>query len=126
MNKPTLFDPVTHSIGLSRDFQAEKNPQRPDPSMPVNGVTFGVATMSENSPHAGEMHPDGDEILYLISGRIRVVFLDSDEDDIDIRPGQGLLVPQGMWHRVDIIEPSQIVYMTPGPNNEYRSLSNDP
>ncbi|MGB5510074.1 MAG: hypothetical protein WBM87_00025 [Woeseiaceae bacterium] len=31
--------------------------------------------MAENSPHGGEMHPDGDEVLYLISGRANVVFL---------------------------------------------------
>jgi hypothetical protein len=26
-------------------------------------MTFGVASMSENAPHAGEMHPDGGEVL---------------------------------------------------------------
>ena len=40
----------------------------PDPQIPVDGATFGVATMHENSPHDGERHPDGDEVLYLISG----------------------------------------------------------
>jgi homogentisate 1,2-dioxygenase len=53
---------------------------------------------------------------------IRVVFLDSPIDDFDVEPGDGLIVPKGMWHRVDILEPSQIVYLTPGPNNEYKSL----
>ena len=80
--------------------------------------------MSENSPHGGEIHPDGDEVLYLISGRVNVVFLDSDEKDIEVRPGDGLVVPKGVWHRVDIIEPSQIVYLTPGPNNRFRPLEN--
>jgi mannose-6-phosphate isomerase-like protein (cupin superfamily) len=81
--------------------------------------------MSENSPHGGEVHPDGDEVLYLISGRVKVVFLDSDEEDIDVSPGDGLVVPKGTWHRVDIIEPSQIVYLTPGPNNQFRPAPND-
>tara|TARA_R110002096_G_scaffold57426_3_gene145623 strand:- start:575 stop:835 length:261 start_codon:yes stop_codon:yes gene_type:complete len=76
--------------------------------------------MSENSPHGGEVHPDGDEVLYLISGRVNVVFLDCDEEDIEVGPGDGLVVPKGTWHRVDIIEPSQIVYLTPGPNNRFR------
>ena len=116
------FDPSTHTIGLSRNLEAAKFPEQPDPPVPVDGVTFGVASMSENSPHGGEMHPDGDEILYLISGRVRVVFLDDSEDDIDMRPGDGMVVPKGVWHRVDIIEPCQIVYVTPGPNNEFRLL----
>lgn len=97
-------------------------PDRPDPQIPVDGATFGIATMSENSPHNGERHPDGDELLYLISGRVRVVFVDGDYEDIEVVPGDGLIVPKGVWHRVDILEPSQIVYLTPGPNNEYRPL----
>jgi len=125
MSKPYRFNPTIHSIGVSHDFAASPIPDRPDPPFPVAGATFGVATMSENSPHAGEMHPDGDEILYLISGRVKVVFLDSPVDDIDVLPGDGLVVPPGMWHRVDILEPSQIVYLTPGPNNEFRPLPDD-
>ena len=116
------FDPATHTIGLSRNLEASLVPEQPDPPIPIDGMTFGVATMTENSPHGGERHPDGDEVLYLISGRARVVFLDSNEDDIEMLPGDGLVVPKGAWHRVDILEPCQIVYATPGPNNEFRPL----
>ncbi|MDH3531693.1 MAG: cupin domain-containing protein [Gammaproteobacteria bacterium] len=116
------FDPALHTIGLSRDLEASLVPEQPDPPIPFDGVTFGVATMAENSPHAGEMHADGDEILYLVSGLARVVFLDTDAADIEMRPGDGLVVPRGLWHRVDILEPCQIVYATPGPNNEFRPL----
>ncbi|MDH3339573.1 MAG: cupin domain-containing protein [Gammaproteobacteria bacterium] len=119
---PMLFDPSTHSIGLNRELRAAKVKEQPDPPVRVDGVTFGVATMSENSPHGGEMHPDGDEILYLISGKVRVVLLDHADQDIELHPGDGMIVPQGVWHRVDILEPCQIVYVTPGPNNEFRPL----
>lgn len=125
MNKPFRFDPATHTIGLDRELLAAAVPERPDPPIPVDGATFGVATMTKNSPHDGEMHPDGDEILYLISGRANVVFLDSSEEDVELQPGDGLVVPRGTWHRVDIIEPCRIVYVTPGPNNEYRPLAKD-
>ena len=116
------FDPKTQTVGLSRDLQAELLPEQPDPGIPVDGLTFGVATMFENSPHGGERHPDGDEILYLVSGVARVVFIESNEPDVMLRAGDGLVVPKGVWHRVDIIEPCQIVYATPGPNNEYKPL----
>ena len=122
MSKPVKFDPSKFAIGVGRDFSAETIEERHDPHIPVDGATFGVATMHENSPHNGERHPDGDEVLYLISGKVRVVFVDGDHDDIDVSPGEGLLVPKGVWHRVDILEPCQIVYLTPGPNNEYRPL----
>ncbi|MGB5333159.1 MAG: cupin domain-containing protein [Woeseiaceae bacterium] len=123
MTRPKKFDARSHTIGLGHDLLASRVPERPDPPVPVDGVTFGVATMSENSPHGGEMHPDGDEVLYLIAGRARVVFLDTDDDDVEMQPGDGLVVPKGVWHRVDILEPCQIVYLTPGPNNEFRSLA---
>ena len=122
MTKPITFDPPRDIIGLSRGYAASKMPERADPPVPFSGLTFGVATMSENSPHDGERHADGDEVLYLISGRVKVVFVDNDEEDIDVRPGDGLVVPKGTWHRVDILEPSQIVYLTPGPNNQFRPL----
>ena len=125
MPEPMIFDPATDTIGLSRSLQAEKVTARPDPPVPVDGVTFGVASMSQNSPHGGEMHPDGDEILYLISGKARVVLLDSDVDDIELLPGNGMIVPRGVWHRVDILEPCQIVYVTPGPNNQFRPVDTD-
>ena len=119
------FNPQTDTVGLSRGLVATIVPGQPDPPIPVDGLTIGVATMTENSPHDGEMHPDGDEILYLISGLARIVFPDSDDDDIELRPGDGLVVPSGVWLRVDILEPCQIVYATPGPNNEFRPLDSD-
>ena len=125
MNDPTKFDPAIHTIGLDRNLVASKVPERADPPVPVDGVTVGVAAMSKNSPHGGEMHSDGDEILYLISGRANVVFLDTTLEDVEMLPGDGLVVPKGMWHRVDILEPCRIVYVTPGPNNEFRPLTSN-
>lgn len=126
MTRPIHFDPSTHIVGLSSEFAATKMPERPGPPIPFSGVTFGVAEMLENAPHGGEMHPDGDEVLYLISGKIRVAFLDSHEADVEVGPGEGLVVPKGTWHRVDIMEPSQIVYLTPGPNNKFRPAPGTP
>ena len=123
MRKPAPFDPSEFAVALSHRFSATTIPERADPQVPVDGAVFGVATMTENSPHAGERHPDGDEVLYLISGRIRVVFTDDPLPDVEVTPGRGLVMPQGLWHRVDILEPCQIVYLTPGPNNEHRPLA---
>lgn len=125
MTVPLRFKPTDFAIGLSRDLSAFIVKEQADPPLPVDGMTFGIASMSENSPHAGEMRPDGDEVLYLISGRANVVLLDNPPADVEMRPGDGLVVPKGKWHRVDILEPCQIVYLAPGPNNEFRPLSDD-
>lgn len=125
MSEVEEFNPKNQTVAISRDLTAATMPARPDPAIPVDGHTFGVATMSENSPHDGEMHPDGDEVLYLISGKVRVTLETDPVQELDVLPGDGLIVPKGIWHRVDILEPSQIVYLTPGPNGEYRPLPGD-
>jgi len=122
MTRALRFDPSSQVVGLNRGLSASLLPERPDPPIPVSGVTFGIATMTENSPHDGEMHPDGDEVLYLISGRVKVTLETDPVEILDIAAGDGLIVPKGIWHRVDILEPSQIVYVTPGPNNQFRPL----
>ena len=122
LKAPTRFDATADTVGLSHDLVAALVPMQADPPIPVDGLTIGIADMSENSPHGGEMHPDGDEVLYLISGHVNVVFEDDAFDDVDMHPGDGLVVPKGAWHRVDILEPSRIMYATPGPGGEYRPL----
>jgi quercetin dioxygenase-like cupin family protein len=120
MASAVRFDPAVHTVGLSRELKASLVLARPDPPIPVTGMTFGVVTMTENGPHGGEMHPDGDEVLYLISGKVRVTLESHPIERLEMLPGDGLLVPKGVWHTVDIIDPSQIVYVTPGPNNRFR------
>lgn len=122
MKAPQRFDAKKDTVGVGRDLKAKLVASQDDPPVPVDGLTIGIADMSENSPHGGEMHPDGDEVLYLISGHARVVFEDERLDDIDMHAGDGLVIPQGTWHRVDILEPSRIMYATPGPGGEFRPL----
>ncbi len=116
------IDITAEIVGLDRRLRAESFPDRPDPGVPVDGYTFGVAIMSGNAPHGGERHPDGDELLYLVSGRARLVFTDDPEPDVELSAGDCVIVARGLWHRVDILEPCHIVYLTPGPNNEVRPL----
>ncbi len=85
--------------------------------------------MTENAPHRGELHPDGDELLYLISGRVDVILevgggeATAGEEHIEaLHPGEAIVVPRGVWHRVDIREPSHLVHITPGPGSGHRSL----
>jgi len=125
MSSAERFDPKNQTVGIKRDLSAATMPARPDPAIPVDGYTFGVVTMTENSPHDGEMHPDGDEVLYLIDGKVRVTIKADPVQVLEMLPGDGMIVPKGIWHRVDILEPSQIVYLTPGPGGEYRPLPAD-
>jgi len=122
MQKARQFDARAETVVISSDHSATITPARPDPAVPVPGYTFGVARMTENSPHEGEMHPDGDEVLYLIDGKVRVTVETEPVQVLEMLPGDGTVVPKGIWHRVEILEPSRIVYLTPGPGSEYRPL----
>jgi hypothetical protein len=72
---------ATHVIGLDRKLQAKQHVDQPDPGVSVDGLVIGIAFMSENSPHGGEVHADGDEVLYLVSGKLTLVFLDGEDPD---------------------------------------------
>ena len=78
--------------------------------------------MAHDAPHGGEVHPDGDEILYVISGKVRVVGDSEPDAPVELGPGDACIVPRGEWHRVKIVEPTQLIHITPGPNGDHRQL----
>jgi mannose-6-phosphate isomerase-like protein (cupin superfamily) len=95
----------------------------------VDGFSVGAPLLTENAPHRGEMHPDGDELLYLVSGSIDVIVEDGGTQEevgretvLRLEAGQACLVPKGAWHRVDVREPSHLVHVTPGPGDGHRPL----
>lgn len=108
-------------IGLYRSGEAREIEGRPGPPPRIAGLTIGAPRMTREPPHGGEMHPDGDELLFLISGRLTVVLEDREPPRrVTLEPGQALVVPRGVWHRVLLAEPSQILHITPGPGGEHR------
>jgi mannose-6-phosphate isomerase-like protein (cupin superfamily) len=89
----------------------------------IDGYTVGAPLLTSEPPHAGEMHPDADELLYLVSGRVRVrLELADGERETPLGPDQALIVPRGVWHRIFIEEPGHLVHVTPGPGGEHRPL----
>jgi mannose-6-phosphate isomerase-like protein (cupin superfamily) len=101
----------------------------PGPPKRIDGYTVGVIPHLEGpAPHRGEVHPDGDELLYLVSGAIEVVLDDGDEHSIgaettvELRAGDAFVVPRGVWHQVLVIEPAYFVHVTPGPTGNARPL----
>ena len=118
-----IFDLTKATVGLGRDGKCDLIENAPGPPRRVDGLVIGAPFMTRNAPHAGEMHPDGDEVLYLISGRVDVILEeDGSETLLELGPGQGLVVPKGVWHRVKLREPSQLLHITPGPGGEHRPL----
>jgi mannose-6-phosphate isomerase-like protein (cupin superfamily) len=94
------------------------------PPQRIEGFTVGAPHLDGGPPpHDGEMHPDGDELLFLVSGAITVTLeLADGNTDVDLRAGDALVVPQGVWHQIAVVEPGQLIHITPGPSGEARLL----
>lgn len=111
---------------MYRDGTSEVVEPAPGPPVRIDGHTVGAGLVSGPSPHRGELHPDGDELLYVVSGRMTVVFDDGDrehvgeETTLTLGPGGACVVPRGTWHRIEVIEPGHMVNVTPGPHGDHR------
>jgi mannose-6-phosphate isomerase-like protein (cupin superfamily) len=82
----------------------------------VDGVVLGEARMAVSAEHFGERHLDGDEVLYLISGRMRlkIEWQEGQWEEVELDPGETVIVPQGYWHRIEVEEPVRFLYMGGG------------
>jgi oxalate decarboxylase/phosphoglucose isomerase-like protein (cupin superfamily) len=78
-------------------------------------------TYSERWPMS-EMHPNGDEVVCLISGAVDFVL----EDDAGSRTvplrssGQYVIVPKGKWHTASPIVESCMLFITAGEGTLHR------
>jgi quercetin dioxygenase-like cupin family protein len=61
------------SFDVSSDLSITDRERKPGPPERIAGMTLGIVTMNQNAPHGGEVHPDGDELIYVISGKLPVV-----------------------------------------------------
>jgi len=122
MNLIVPVDADRCSFDIRRDLSISARERKPGPPERIDGMTVGILSLTEDAPHGGEVHPDGDEILYVISGRIRVVGESHPEDPLELGPGDACVVPRGEWHKVSLLEPARLLHVTPGPNGDHRPL----
>jgi mannose-6-phosphate isomerase-like protein (cupin superfamily) len=98
--------------------QAGRPPQR------IDGFTVGAPELTSDAPHDGEMHPDGDELLFMVSGAVTVrLELAGGDCLVELGAGDAVVVPKGVWHKVTLREPGRLVHITPGPNGDARPLA---
>jgi mannose-6-phosphate isomerase-like protein (cupin superfamily) len=110
-------------IDLDHEGRASVRPYVYGPPKRIDGYSFGAPYITGDPPHNGEMHPDGDELLYLIDGAVDVLLEEPNgEHVVSLGPGQALVVPKGTWHKVMLREPSRLIHLTPGPGGDHRPL----
>lgn len=115
-------DPSRFLVDIHRDLSLTPRVRKPGPPERIDGMTVGIQHVTEDAPHAGEVHPDGDEFLYVISGRFRVTGDSAPDAPVELGPGEACIVRKGEWHVVHVVEPGQLVNITPGPRGDHRAL----
>lgn len=71
-----------------------------------------------------EIHPSGDEFLYLLAGKIACILEESHgERVVELRAGEACIVPQGIWHRLLVRAPGDLLFLTPGEGTMHRPVS---
>jgi len=86
------------------------------------GRLFGIFRFEESWP-TREMHPDGDEIVFLLSGSIDLVlFEEAGERVVPLRGRSACVVPRGVWHTARVHEPSEALHVTRGAGTQHELL----
>ena len=68
-----------------------------------------------------EMHPGGDEILFLISGEMTLVFEEgTGERLVALKAGRLAIVPKGVWHTARMDKACVLLTITDGAGTQHR------
>ncbi len=126
MTRIIPVDPSEYSFDIFKDLTIKPRMPKPGPPLRIEGMTVGIITMEHDAPHGGEMHPDGDELLYVIQGQLSVTCDSAPNDPVLLGPGDACIVKQGEWHKVNVMEKTQLVHTTPGPGGDHRPLPDVP
>jgi len=44
------------------------------------------------------------------------------DESFALKAGEAFVVPRGRWHRLNVIEAGEVVFMTPGEGTEHKPL----
>lgn len=70
-----------------------------------------------------EMHPNGDEFVYLLSGAIDMLLeQENGMRIVEIRGTGAMVVPRGVWHTAKVHTPSRMLHVTLGSGTQHRPL----
>ena len=122
MTKLERVDVEQFKFDIHRDLSVSVRAHKYGPPERIDGMTVGIINVTGDAPHKGEVHPNGDEILYVVSGKFRVTGESSPDSPVELSAGDACIVRKGEWHNVTLIEAGQLIHITPGPDGGFRPL----
>jgi quercetin dioxygenase-like cupin family protein len=69
------------------------------------------------------MHPAGDEIVCLLSGRVTFEFEGRGHVAELSVPGTYVIVPRGTWHTAHTRVPTKMLFITPGEGTQNKAVA---
>ncbi len=102
---------VVTTLPMTADFWSEM------PAIFGDGRMLSLIAMERDWTN-WERHPNGDEVIWMVSGRAR--FITEGHGAVEIATGDGVVMPKGEWHTADVLEVGQAVFLTEGAGTEHR------
>ena len=118
---------MVHSVDLSRTFvhlsnsgdleQVELTPSfwRDSSSRALYDRLVGTFDFNSSEDlHSAmqEMHPEADELIFVVSGAIDVILQEGDSEQvIPVVAGEAAIVPRGVWHRLVMRKPGKLLFV---------------
>ena len=94
--------------------------ERSSGSYHQSGRLMGILKIDIGPSH-WEMHPDGDELLYLLSGSMDVVIKLEGKDKVTtLDRFASCIVPRETWHQTIAREPCTLLFITPSKDTQHR------
>ncbi len=71
-----------------------------------------------------EMHPQGDETVILLSGKVTFVLQQDAGEELVLleQPGDFVVVPKNTWHSARTRVKTRLLFITPGEGTEHKTL----
>ncbi len=67
-----------------------------------------------------ERHPQGDEVIVQLSGAQELILETDPPRRVRLTKGQFAVVPSGVWHTADVVEPGEALFITRGEGTEHK------
>ena len=84
------------------------------------GRLLSVLTMSATWTN-WEMHPAGDEVLFMLEGKAMFLLdLSDGVREMALAAGRLLVVPRGVWHTARVSAPARLLAITAGHGTQHR------
>jgi mannose-6-phosphate isomerase-like protein (cupin superfamily) len=104
--------------------EATSRASRHEPGLWTVGLV-DAQTSADLHSDVWERHLAGNEVLCTLSGAVEVRFREDDGADhvvATLRRGDAVVVPVAMWHRLQVLEPAQLLAVTPRARTEHEPM----